>query len=267
MGEEGGWWKEEEEEEEEYKRNRISKDKKVNKEGKILKNFLGERGWGVLNGGGKGDEEGEYTYTGARGNSVIDYIIVSRETKEKIERMEVGDKVDSDHHPIVAWIEGETEEKKEKRQKKERRGIWDEERRKKFKEKLGEIKEEEREMQDEIESINKRIRKALEMGVETSERKEKKSREWWNTDCAKMKKTMRKSLRKWRKGKGEEEEYKELKKAFREKCEERKKEEEERLIREIGEARTDKQVWEIVNRERRKRKKVNEEIEEEGWRE
>lgn len=37
----------------------------------------------------KGGKEGEYTYIGARGESVIDYVITEERGKERIERMEM----------------------------------------------------------------------------------------------------------------------------------------------------------------------------------
>lgn len=52
-------------EEEEEKR---SKDKKINEEGKKLIGDLEEVGWGIFNGGIRGNEKGEFTYTrGMRG--------------------------------------------------------------------------------------------------------------------------------------------------------------------------------------------------------
>ncbi|XP_024887566.1 trichohyalin-like [Temnothorax curvispinosus] len=97
-GEEGGW---EEEIERREERGRKSKDKKINKEGRKLLEFIEERGCMILNGGTKGDEEGEYTYTGGRGEIVIDYIIGDEEVREKVERLEVGERIDSDHHPLI----------------------------------------------------------------------------------------------------------------------------------------------------------------------
>ncbi|CAD6230749.1 GSCOCG00012194001-RA-CDS, partial [Cotesia congregata] len=51
---------------------RNSKVKVVNKEGNELCKFLSERGWAIANGCIKGDEEGEWTFVGERGCSVID---------------------------------------------------------------------------------------------------------------------------------------------------------------------------------------------------
>lgn len=71
---------------------------------------------------------------------------------------------------------------------------------------------------------------------------------------------MRKELRKWRKGKGEVEGYREGMREYREMCKRKKKEEKERMIREIGEARTEGKVWELIGRVRKRRKRINEEI-------
>lgn len=40
-------------------------------------NWVQEKGWYILYGTSKGDWEGEYTYAGARGSSVIDYALVN----------------------------------------------------------------------------------------------------------------------------------------------------------------------------------------------
>lgn len=65
------------EDREEEKRRR-SKDKKVNKEGEVLLGWLEEEGWDIINGTKEGDEEGEWTFTKGREDSVIDYVIGNR---------------------------------------------------------------------------------------------------------------------------------------------------------------------------------------------
>lgn len=101
--EEGGWIEGGEEE----KRGRWSKDKKWNGEGKQLIEFLEEWGLGILNGRVRRDEEGEFTFTGGKGPTVIDYVIGNGEVEKRVERLRVGDKIDSDHHPLEVWIRGE----------------------------------------------------------------------------------------------------------------------------------------------------------------
>jgi len=68
--------------EEDGRRKRSSKDGKTNKEGKKLISFLEERGWGILNGCKKGDEEGEYTFIGGKGCTIIDYILCDEEGRK-----------------------------------------------------------------------------------------------------------------------------------------------------------------------------------------
>lgn len=53
----------------------------------------------------EGDEEGEFTYTEGRGESVIDYVIGEEKVRRRVARMEVGDCIESDHHPLVVLLE------------------------------------------------------------------------------------------------------------------------------------------------------------------
>ncbi|KAI4480730.1 hypothetical protein M0802_014122 [Mischocyttarus mexicanus] len=85
---------------------RRSKDKKVNREGLKLTKVLGEVGWGILNGGIKGDEESEYTFTGGKASTVIDYVLADEVSRKEIESMIVEDRVESDHHPLVVTVRG-----------------------------------------------------------------------------------------------------------------------------------------------------------------
>jgi predicted DNA-binding WGR domain protein len=55
----------------------------------------------VLNGNKQGDEEGEWTYIGSRGEIVIDYGIVNEEAWERVEEFKVGERAESDHLEIA----------------------------------------------------------------------------------------------------------------------------------------------------------------------
>lgn len=66
----------------------------------------------MLNGNYRGDEEGEWTYVGERGNSVIDYVIGDNRTRERIVEFRMEDRIDSDHRPITVGL-------------RERRGDWE----------------------------------------------------------------------------------------------------------------------------------------------
>lgn len=84
-----------------------------------------------MNGNIEGDEEWEWTFTGGgRGNTVIDYVLGNEDTREKVERMEVGDRIESDHHSVVVWLRGEGWEEGEGEGGKEKKGEVEEIRRK-----------------------------------------------------------------------------------------------------------------------------------------
>lgn len=104
------------------KEERNSKDSKINSEGRRLCNFIKERGWSILNGNIRGDEEGEWTYTGRRRDSVIDYVIGDERTRERVRKIKVEGKADSDHQPITVWIEGAKKQGNREGKRKRQRG-------------------------------------------------------------------------------------------------------------------------------------------------
>lgn len=101
--------------------------------------WIKDRGWFILNGGMKGDEEGIGRIQ--VGKLVIDYILAEKEMAERVARLEIGDRVDSDHHPVVVWMKGGDYERKGGGRMKGRvcRGVWDEEGRESFKARLGRV--------------------------------------------------------------------------------------------------------------------------------
>lgn len=110
-------------EEEDSKESKKS-DEKINKKGERLTEMLKESGWSIINENVKGDEEGEYTFTGGKGNTVIDYVTGNEEIRERIERLEIGEDTDSDHHPLICWMKGEYRKKREGRIKQgKKRGV------------------------------------------------------------------------------------------------------------------------------------------------
>jgi len=80
---------------------RSSKDKVKNPQGERLIELIGEKGWGILNGNKEGDEEGQWTFEGTMGSSVIDYAITNAITWDKVSRIEIVSRADSDHLPII----------------------------------------------------------------------------------------------------------------------------------------------------------------------
>lgn len=76
-------------------RKRNSRDEKVNREGRKLVKFIEKRGWSIFNGTIEEDMEGEFTFTEGRECTVIDYITGGEKVKDRVRRIRVGDKVNS----------------------------------------------------------------------------------------------------------------------------------------------------------------------------
>lgn len=76
----------------------------------------------ILNGTIKGNEEEEYTFIGGRGDTVIDYVVENREVKERIIKIKIGDRVDSDHQPVEITMEKGEESRERKGREKEGEG-------------------------------------------------------------------------------------------------------------------------------------------------
>lgn len=131
--------------------------------------MIQEKGWYILNSKTRGDWEKEYTYIGARGTSVIDYIIVNEIVMDKRVEFRIEERVDSDHTPLRMEMteekeerteeeEGE-EEEEEDNQKKRKVFCWDEEAKRRYR-KLTEDRGSGEEM--EIGSVEERWRKIKE---------------------------------------------------------------------------------------------------------
>lgn len=101
-----------------------------------------ERGWNIFNGNIKGDEEGEFTFTGGKGCTVIDYVMGSIDVRDNVKELRVGDRIESDHHPMMVTIEGKSRGKREAGWVGERRigrGVWNEQGIKEFRERMGNV--------------------------------------------------------------------------------------------------------------------------------
>lgn len=76
--------------------------------------------------------------------------------REKVERMVIKERIESDHHPVVMWMKGKykSEENRERKKAKSRRGIWEEERIKEFRERRGKIEGRIKTVEEEIEETS-----------------------------------------------------------------------------------------------------------------
>lgn len=100
-GDEGRGW-----DEEGKKKVRKSRDKIMNQEGKEIIKWVEDNGMQIRNGNSEGNEEGDYTYIGARGQTVIDYVI--RRGKEEDDKLKINEIIGSDHLSLLyEWEEKE----------------------------------------------------------------------------------------------------------------------------------------------------------------
>lgn len=109
------------------------------------------------------------------------------------------------------------------------------------------------------------------MKAAVKEVEEKRGREgkgetgWWDEECRKEKREVRRRLREWRKRTCERE-YRKKRRKYKDLCDRKRRLENKRWKRKITEARREAEVWKVINRDRNKRKKINAEIEMGKWR-
>lgn len=89
---------------------------------------------------------------------------------------------------------------------------------------------------------------------------------WWDEECREGKKEVRKLLRKWWRGEGDDREYREGKREYKILCKKKKEEGRNRLMEEANRAKSETEVWRIINRERGRRKEICQKISMEEWR-
>ena len=167
---------------------RKSKDKTVGKEGKSLIEKIENKGWTILNGSTTGDEEGEFTFVGSRGHSVIDYAITNEAAWKIIGDFKVVERVESDHLPICIRLQteeksGEMKEETEERNLKKVIEVWNEETIAVFREDTEVLEIEEKES-DTVEERWKDTKEIIQKHVPKKEIKIKKwklgIRSWWD---------------------------------------------------------------------------------------
>lgn len=151
------------------------------------------------------------------------------------------------------------------------RGRWDREGRENFRKEIGKKKEMRGGLDEELRGMGERTKRVIGRHREGTGRDRSGRvggggrRGWWDEECKEEKRKMRKELRKWKTKGGKGEEFRVNKKKYRRLCERKKKEERERIVKEAGEAKTEGKVWKLINKERRRRGRINEDIEMGEW--
>jgi len=115
-----------------------------------------------MNGAKEGDKEGEMTFTGGRGETVIDYVIGDRGAWEKIKKLEVGKEVDSDHQSVTVWVEGRRRrERREEGEEWIERIDWSEEARREFEERTEGIEVGKIGVEEEMDRLVRRVKEEM----------------------------------------------------------------------------------------------------------
>lgn len=126
--------------------------------------------------------------------------------------MKIGDRIDSDYHPVEVWMKGREARKVGKSKlRKVWRGIWDEEGRDLFRRKLGTLEEFKGNLEEQWSRVKEGMRRTLKEVEEERRRKmeEKGQKEWWDEKCREKKRKVRRLMKEWRRNGTKEEEKRE----------------------------------------------------------
>ena len=88
---------------------------------------------------------------------------------------------------------------------------------------------------------------------------------WWNANCTKNKRETRKALRNWRRDKEGKEDYQMKRGEYKIVCEERRRELQENTENEILQQKGENQIWEYINKQRKKRIGISNKIDLKEW--
>lgn len=203
-------------------RTRISKDKTENRQGTELLEKVEKMGLGFLNGNKEGDEQGEWTFTGTLGSSVIDYAICNAEAWEEIEKFKVGERTESDHMPLEIVLQASAEvgkgQETEGEEELEIEG-WSTKGATLYKENLRKRKAEKVGIQDAWNELAEEVRKAISRRKIRIKKPKIREKKWWDKECRESKKRLNRMFSQIKIGKIERKIYTEEKQRHNKLCE------------------------------------------------
>ena len=243
---------------------RKSKDKTINNEGKKLIQMTERAGLYLLNGNHEGDEEGEYTYIGGNGRTVIDYVMCNAQAREEVESLSVEERTESDHLPLVVRINSNREIDRATKTDRIEFEVWDEKGVEHYQKNLSDVKLESEGIDEELSELTNKIAPAILRRWSTN-RNQKTRQKWWTEECWIKKKEVSKLLKLWKKNIVGIEEYRNKRREFKKLCQLKKKEQEKKDEDEIMKIKQGKELWKFIRRERKKRPEISENIQLEEW--
>ncbi|KMQ86341.1 hypothetical protein RF55_14685, partial [Lasius niger] len=142
---------------------------------------------------------------------------------DRIEKLTVGKRVESDHQPLEVEVRGEFRRETGRAQEVIKEIVqWNEESIEKYKKKEREITIEGKKVEEVWKSLKAGIEECIVRKRIRLRRKKIGEKDWWDAECKRRKKQVKKAYSRWREGKEEKGRYQLLKREVRELC--RKKE-------------------------------------------
>lgn len=195
-------------------------------------------------------------------------MLVNMEEWDWLEEFKIENRIESDHMSLVSvWTSKEG--LKEERRKEERRMVertiqcWDEKSTRIFARRTEEIRVSEGSLMEKWEELRGKVREAV---IEKKIRWRKRKlgfKKWWDRECTRKKRIAERKMKRWRGGNGSRHETLQEKREF---CERKREEWRKRGMEEVNRIRTETEVWKYINKERKARNKVCEDIAMESWR-
>jgi len=223
---------------------RRSKDKTVSNGGRNMIKWMQNKGWYLLNSTTNGDWEGEFTYVGAKGNTVIDYVMANEKARDRVLEFKVEVRVDSDHMPLQMKIKKKEEDKEEEEEargtigtlkgeaKEKEITIWTAEAIERFKKRTEVLEQRETQEGWTVEERWQWIKKVAKEAIVKKKIRVMRRRigfkDRWDKECTIRKRKLHRCCIAWRKGKVRLEEYIGEKKKLKEILEEKQKKKERR---------------------------------------
>lgn len=249
---------------------RKSKDKIRNAEGDLLLQIAEDRGWHFLNGNIPGDEEGEYTYVGSNGVSVIDYVLINSICLDKIKKFTVDERTESDHQPLKVELNSDLEQAEEpgdemQEEDAEEYNDWTEKSIDKYGEKTKVMEYQETTVEESWKELRDKISSCIVKKKAHKKNRKIGYKKWWDKECKCKKRKMKNLYISWKKGEGNKFDYTESRKSFRKMCKEKEAKLKEDEVKEIRKIKTESDVWKYLNKGRKKRIPPEEEITMQTW--
>lgn len=220
----------------------------------------------LLNGNMTGDEEGELTFVGKQGETVIDYVWIEEENLEEVTNFEILWEGGSDHLPMVVDLKGKGVRKERNRTEYREVEVWSDEATAKFRAECEKLVWEGRTIDEKLEDLNKKVKECV-----TRKRirvRERGEYVWWNKECEKKSRELKMMLRNKKKKRlasyrkeivNKRNELEEVKK--------RSREENDLVWREkIESVKTEFDMLNLIRNERKKKEGICETITDEDWR-